>query len=71
MAQVVEYTTKDGDVIDQICWQHYGRTAGLVEQVLEANPHLAEYPIILDAGVVIKLPVLEPVQQQVLTKWWE
>lgn len=31
------YITKDGDMLDAICWRHYGRTRGVVEQVLEAN----------------------------------
>jgi phage tail protein X len=26
-----------GDTVDAICWRYYGRTAGTVEAVLEAN----------------------------------
>ncbi|WP_258087249.1 tail protein X, partial [Xenorhabdus bovienii] len=29
-----------GDTVDLLCWRHYGRTQGIVEQVLEANPDL-------------------------------
>ncbi|TLX52838.1 phage tail protein, partial [Stutzerimonas nosocomialis] len=29
---------QQGDTVDAICWRHYGRTAGVVEQVLDANP---------------------------------
>lgn len=30
------------DTVDELCWRHYGRTAGLSEVVLLANPGLAE-----------------------------
>jgi phage tail protein X len=52
------YRTKDGDMLDAICQRHYGRTAGVVESVLEANPGLADLGPVLDAGVVIVLPEL-------------
>lgn len=32
------------DTVDALCWRHYGRTQGVTEQVLKANPGLAEYP---------------------------
>lgn len=31
------------DTVDALCWRHYGRTQGVTEQVLKANPGLAEY----------------------------
>ncbi|VUC77800.1 Phage tail protein X (GpX) [Salmonella sp. NCTC 11881] len=31
------------DTVDALCWRHYGRTQGVTEQVLHANPGLAEY----------------------------
>ena len=36
------YTSKEGDVIDDVCRRYYGREAGAVEAVLEANPGLAD-----------------------------
>ena len=30
------------DTVDAICWRNYGRSSGVVEAVLEANPHLSE-----------------------------
>ncbi|WP_459900060.1 tail protein X [Desulfobaculum senezii] len=54
----MRYRTKDGDMVDAICQRHYGRTAGVVESVLEANPDLADLGPVLDAGVVIVLPEL-------------
>lgn len=29
------------DTVDQLCWRHYGKTAGVTEKVLEANPGLS------------------------------
>ena len=29
-----------GDTVDSLCWQYYGRTAGVTEAVLDANPDL-------------------------------
>ncbi|MFH4285229.1 tail protein X, partial [Acinetobacter baumannii] len=31
------------DTVDAICWREYGRSTGVVEQVLAANPHLSEF----------------------------
>jgi phage tail protein X len=54
-------TTTDGDMLDEICLKHYGRTAGITETVLSANPHLLAYPPRLPAGVTITLPpITEP-----------
>ena len=54
----VRYRTRDGDSLDAICWKHYGRQAGAVEAVLEANPGLSEVGPVLPAGFVIGLPEL-------------
>ena len=33
------------DTVDAICWRNYGRSAGVVEAVLEQNVHItAEFP---------------------------
>jgi len=52
------YRTRDGDMVDAICYRHYGQTFGKVESVLAANPHLAEHGPVLEAGIRIKLPDL-------------
>lgn len=46
----------DDDMIDLMIWRAIGRTAGSLEAVLDANPHIAELPLILPAGVVITIP---------------
>lgn len=51
------YTTIGGEVLDQICHRHYGKTQGTVERVLNANRGLADH-LILPAGLTITLPDL-------------
>jgi len=53
-----QYRTKSGDRLDQVCGQHYGHQAGVVELVLEVNRDLAEYGPTLPAGLLISLPDL-------------
>lgn len=61
-----------GDTVDAIVWRHYGRTAGVVEQVLAANPGLADIGPLLPMGQSIDLPVLPaapPTQNQTINLW--
>ena len=46
-----------GDTVDLICWRTYGRTAGITEQVLEANPALADLGPELPIGTLVTLPI--------------
>jgi phage tail protein X len=57
----VIYTTKEGDVLDWICWKHYGTTA-VFEQVLAANPTLTDEK--LPAGIEVKLPYIATVKSK-------
>ncbi|MBB4287833.1 tail protein X [Roseospira goensis] len=50
------YTTFDGDMLDHLCWRHYGQEWDMVEAVLDANPGLAALGPVLPAGVTITLP---------------
>ena len=57
-----------GDTVDAICWRYYGRTAGVTEAVLEANPGLADLGPILPQGVMVNMPEAQstaPVRQMV------
>ena len=54
MAKV--YTTVEGDVLDQVCYQHYGQSDTVTEAVLLLNPSLSKYGEVLPAGVEILLP---------------
>lgn len=52
----VNYTTGANDALDLICARHYGRQAGAVERVLEANPDIAAVAHRLPRGLSIVLP---------------
>lgn len=54
------YHSKDGDILDEVVFAHYGDTSGeKVEAVLAANPGLAALGATFTAGVVIYLPDLD------------
>lgn len=53
-------TSKQGDTLSKIAYEHYGSSTGQVELILEANPKLCQQPPILPAGIVIVLPDSAP-----------
>ncbi|MGA9701145.1 tail protein X [Pseudomonas sp.] len=58
--------TSDGDLLDTLCYQHYGHLNGTVEAVLAANRLLADEPQPLRTGLLITFPDLpEPLGEQV------
>ncbi|MCF6782575.1 tail protein X [Stutzerimonas stutzeri] len=62
---------QQGDTLDALCWRHYGRTAGVVEQVLDANPGLADLGPVIPHGTLVQLPE-QPVraeQRQAVNLW--
>ncbi len=64
------YTTVDGDILDAICFRHYGSAARyIVEQVLVANHGLADRGVVYEAGLKIILPELAIKQEQRLELW--
>ncbi len=69
MTQVISI---QGDSVDSVCWRYYGRSSGVVEQVLQANPHLAQLDIILPIGTPINLPIIDtPTKQKVSVQLWD
>lgn len=50
-----------GDTVDLICQRHLGRTGGITEAVLDANPGLAALGPVLPMGTPIILPDTAPV----------
>ncbi|GAB6260341.1 tail protein X [Photobacterium sp. R1] len=63
------YRTRDGDMLDDICWRHYGRE-NAVEAVLAMNPGLADFGPLLPSGIEIKLPDLAvPVSEEAVSLW--
>ncbi len=53
------YQTRDGDMVDEICFKHYGAINGYINSLYEANPMIAKYPVKLPAGITIVLPEVE------------
>ncbi|MEX5877937.1 tail protein X [Providencia hangzhouensis] len=60
-----------GDTVDAICWRFYGRTTGMTEAVLLANPNLAEHGAVLPAGLLIELPEITEEPVQPLIQLWD
>ena len=60
-----------GETVDAICWRHYGRTAGVTEAVLDANPGLADLGATLPHGTLVQLPDVAPQaeQRQMVNLW--
>lgn len=58
----LNYKTRDGDVVDNIAWQHYGVEDPVVlRTVYEANPGLADAGAVLPHGLTIVLPdIVQP-----------
>ncbi len=70
MIMATTYTTREGDTLDWLCWQHYGQQSGAVEEVLRVNQNLAEHGVVYPYGVVIVLPdLLTPVAQDTVRLW--
>lgn len=63
--------TQQNDTVDALCWRHYGRTAGVVEAVLDANPGLADRGAVLQAGVLVNLPEIQTYapERQMVNLW--
>ena len=59
------------DTVDAMCWRHYGRTAGLVELVLEVNPGLAELGAQLPMGTRVLMPPAPPPPPSPTINLWD
>ncbi len=51
----VAYRAKAGDVLDDICWRHYG-SLDVLDSFVRANPGLAAHGGSLPAGTIVELP---------------
>ena len=69
MSRVV--IARDGDMVDEIALEAYGRTAGTTEALLDANPHLAGLPARLTAGVAVTLPELQTATKPATVRLWD
>src|SRR5450830_603751 len=69
MATTLQVMTRDGDTVDQLCWRHLGRTAGVTEATLAANPGLAALGPRLSAGTLVDLVVVATPTQETVSLW--
>jgi phage tail protein X len=58
------YYSRQGDMLDEICWRHYGQQSGAVEAVLLANHGLADYGPVIPTNTRIVLPQLSSPEAQ-------
>lgn len=65
------YVTGAGEALDLICQREYGMQAGAVEQVLEANPQIADVAHALPAGLKIALPDIAARHAVVQPRLWD
>lgn len=67
----VSTRAQQNDTVDALCWRHYGRTAGVTEAVLEANPGLADYGPTLPQGLLVQMPEAQAAapQRQMVNLW--
>ena len=48
--------SRQGDTLSGIAYKRYGSSVGQVERILELNPGLCNQPVLLPAGVIIRMP---------------
>ncbi len=68
---MIRYVTKEGDMLDHICFQYYGESRDYTEAVRDVNPALANYGPVLPFGLTITLPDLSSLatQQNTIRLW--
>ncbi len=68
---MVSYETKAGDTADEIAFRYYGSPdASYVEQLLEANPGLADAGPELPAGMTLTMPdIVTPAVTEGVRLW--
>lgn len=64
------YHTKEGDILNKICFDLYGFVRGVLEAVLEMNPFLAQFQTTLPASLIVTLPDFEVRPQRRVIRLW-
>ena len=60
-----------GDTLDALCARYYGRTEGVFESVLAANPGLAGLGAVLPHGTAVELPDVQSSPVTETLNLWE
>lgn len=61
---------RQGESLDALCFRVMGKTAGVVEKVLELNPGLADKGVILPHGTTVELPNETLVTNEPIIQLW-
>ena len=69
MVTTLQVMASDGDTVDLLCWRHLGRTAGVTEATLAANPGLAALGPQLPAGAVVELVIVDATSRETVSLW--
>lgn len=67
----MQVIAQQGDTLDVICVRYYGRSAGVFETVLAANPGLADAGPLLPHGTIIDLPEVKSAPTAESVNLWE
>ncbi|RCX20877.1 tail protein X [Anaerobacterium chartisolvens] len=67
MAEYYEYTTLQGDTFDMVALDFYNEES-YASVIIQANPAHCK-TIIFDAGVTLKIPIIEEKAQETLPPW--
>ncbi|RON97135.1 phage tail protein [Pseudomonas fluorescens] len=67
----VNIRAQQNDTVDALCWRHYGRTAGVTEAVLDANPGLADHGPTLPQGLLVQMPEAQAAAQRQVVNLWD
>jgi len=65
------YTTRTGDVLDEVVYKYYGQDVGMTEKVLEANSGLADQGVVLPSGIEIQMPEITTAEPAPITRLWD
>lgn len=63
--------TRDGDTISRLAYEYYGKSSGMVEQILAANPKLSHQAVQLPAGLTLVMPKIEQNQTIKTINLWD
>jgi phage tail protein X len=64
------YYSAQGDTLDIICYRYYGSQSVAVEEIMNANRHLADLGVVLPIGTKIMLPAIEKTAENKRVALW-
>lgn len=67
----IQIRTHQSETVDALCWRHYGRTLGMTEAVLQANPGLAALGLVIPQGLLVTMPDLPAAQPKPIVQLWD